>query len=112
MSDLLYAPFGSYGSPPFSVFYIVFTIFSRQSRQTARVPCQYVTEIEVFHLLDRLKPTAARLDMLPAWFLRLGAAVFAAPLALLLNQHRNSPTAMEESVYHTYSESCAPDRTK
>jgi len=56
------------------------------AKQTAPTPCQYVTEIEVFHLLDRLKPTAAGLDNLPAWFLRLGAPVFAAPLALLFNQ--------------------------
>jgi len=56
------------------------------AKQTAPVPCQYVTEVEVFHLLDRLKRTAAGLDMLPVWFLRLGAPVFAAPLTLLFNQ--------------------------
>jgi len=40
-------------------------------------------------MLDRLKPTATGLDKLPAWFLRLGAPVFAAPLALLFNQSIN-----------------------
>ena len=37
-------------------------------------------------MLDRLKPTAAGLDVLPEWFLRVSAPVFAAPLATLMNQ--------------------------
>ena len=45
-----------------------------------------VTEIEVFHMLDHLRPTATGLDGVPAWFLRLGAPLFAAPLAQLFNQ--------------------------
>ena len=53
---------------------------------TASSPFSYVTEIEVFRMLDRLKPTATGLDMLPAWFLRLSAPVIAAPLTLLFNQ--------------------------
>ena len=40
----------------------------------------------VFHMLDRLKPTAMGLDGLPEWFLRVSGPVFAAPLAALLNQ--------------------------
>jgi len=36
--------------------------------------------------LDHLKPTATGLDGIPAWFLRVGAPAFAAPLATLLNQ--------------------------
>ena len=35
------------------------------------------TEYQVFHILDRLKPTATGLDGIPAWFLRLGAPIFA-----------------------------------
>jgi len=46
----------------------------------------YITKIDVFWLLDRLRPTATGVDEIPAWFLRLGAPVFAAPLAQLLNQ--------------------------
>jgi len=34
-------------------------------------------------MLDTLRPTATGLDRIPAWFLRLGAPVFAAPLARL-----------------------------
>jgi len=37
-------------------------------------------------MLDRLRPTAAGLDAIPAWFLRLGAPVFAAPVAFLFHQ--------------------------
>ena len=44
------------------------------------------SEYEVFKLLDRLKPTATGLDKLPAWYLRLGAPVFAKPLANLFNR--------------------------
>ena len=45
-----------------------------------------VTEIEVFRILHHLRPTATGLDGIPAWFLRLGAAIFAAPIAKLFNQ--------------------------
>ena len=37
-------------------------------------------------MLDQLRPTATGLDAVPAWFLRLGAPVFAAPIAELFNQ--------------------------
>ena len=47
--------------------------------------CQ-VTEFEVFRLFDRLQLTATGLDDIPAWFLRLGATLFAAPLAVLFSQ--------------------------
>jgi len=43
-----------------------------------------ISELEVFRMLDGLKATAAGLDDIPAWFLRLGAPVFAAPIAQLL----------------------------
>jgi len=42
-------------------------------KQTASFPYCFVTEIEMFRILDRLKPTVTWLDGLPAWFLRLGA---------------------------------------
>jgi len=55
-------------------------------KQTASSQCHCITEIEVFHILDRLRPTATGLDDIPAWFLRLGAPIFAAPIAQLINQ--------------------------
>jgi len=55
-------------------------------KQTVSNSDQFVTEMDVFHMLDRLKPTAAGLDGLPEWFLRVSAPVFAAPLATLMNQ--------------------------
>jgi len=45
-----------------------------------------VTEMETFNMLDHLKTSAAGLDAIPAWYLRLGAPAFAAPLTVLLNQ--------------------------
>jgi len=55
-------------------------------KQTVAERKCYITEFEVFRMLDGLKATAMGLDGIPAWFLRLGAPVFAAPLALLYNQ--------------------------
>lgn len=46
---------------------------------------QYVTECHIFHILDKLWPTAYETDGLPAWFLRLGATVFCQPLMRLFN---------------------------
>ena len=45
-----------------------------------------ITEMDVFRMLDTLRPTATGLDQIPAWFLRLGAPIFAAPLARLFHQ--------------------------
>jgi len=42
--------------------------------------------MELFRIIDTLRPTATGLDAIPAWFLRLGAPVFAAPIAQLFNQ--------------------------
>ena len=36
--------------------------------------------------MDKLRPTATGLDLIPAWFLRLVAPVFAAPISQLFNQ--------------------------
>jgi len=45
----------------------------------------FFSEWSVFQMLDKLHPTATGMDDLPAWFLRLGAAVFCAPLSRLFN---------------------------
>jgi len=58
-------------------------------------------EEEVFRMLDKLRPTAAGLDGMPAWFLRLGALVFAAPIAQLFNQmlaERNIPQQWRTAI--------------
>jgi len=60
------------------------TVSTAQKVTAADDNCQ-VTEFEVFRLLDRLKLTATGLDDIPAWFLRLGATLFAAPLAVLFS---------------------------
>jgi len=46
----------------------------------------YLSDWQVFRIMDTLKPTAKGLDGLPAWFLRTGAPVFCNPLAFLFNQ--------------------------
>ena len=82
-------------------------------KQTASPPCSYVTEIEVFRMLDRLKPTATGLDTLPAWFLRLSAPVIAAPqthTVQLVHQMCSDSTPMEENMHHTHPEGCTPSR--
>ena len=48
--------------------------------------CCLISEMDVFYMLDPLKPTATGLDAIPALFLQMGAPAFAAPLATLLNQ--------------------------
>jgi len=45
----------------------------------------YISEWNVFKILDNLRPTAAGLDGLPAWFLRLGAPVFCTQVTMLFN---------------------------
>ena len=55
-------------------------------KQTAPAQSCYITELEVFRMLDQLRATAMGLDGIPSWFLRLGAPVFAASLAQLFNQ--------------------------
>jgi len=53
---------------------------------TAHDSRDLVTEIEIFNMLDHLKTSAAGLDAIPAWYLRLGAPAFLVPLTVLLNQ--------------------------
>jgi hypothetical protein len=45
----------------------------------------HISVWRVFEVLDRLHPTATGLDNIPAWFLRIGAPFFAAPLADMMN---------------------------
>lgn len=46
---------------------------------------EYISEWEIFKILDHLRPTATGLDQLPSWFLRIGAPIFSKPLARLFN---------------------------
>ena len=55
-------------------------------KQTALDQRFFITEMEVFRILDHIRPTATGLDDIPAWFLRLGAPVFAGPIAQLFNK--------------------------
>ena len=46
---------------------------------------EFITEWQVFKALDCRRPTSTGLDLLPSWFLKLGAPVFSKPLAQLFN---------------------------
>ena len=48
-------------------------------------PLEYVSEWEVFRMLDNLQPTAAGLDGLPAWFIRVTAPIFCKTIAYLFD---------------------------
>ena len=55
-------------------------------------PHNHFSESEVFYILDHLQPTATGLDRIPAWFLRLIAPVFSAPIAQLFNRSIDTAT--------------------
>jgi gmma-aminobutyric acid receptor subunit gamma/cGMP-dependent protein kinase 2 len=45
----------------------------------------HISDLRMFEILDALRSTATGLDNIPAWFLRIGAPFFAAPIADLMN---------------------------
>ena len=45
----------------------------------------HISDWQMFEILDTLRRTVVGLDGIPAWFLRVGAPFFAAPLAALMN---------------------------
>ena len=57
---------------------------------TAHEVLRRITEYDVFRMLDTLRPTATGLDLIQAWFLRLGAAIIAAARARLFHQSLTS----------------------
>ena len=59
---------------------------------TANIPSNHVTEMQIFDILDNLRQTAAGLDNIPSWFLKVGAPVFAAPIANLMNLSLSTST--------------------
>src|SRR5213080_1652435 len=62
-----------------------------------------ISEWQVFNMLDSLKPTAADLDNLPSWFLRLGAPIFYKHVTILFNMSISQsfiPTQWKEARIH------------
>jgi len=47
---------------------------------------EVISEFCMFNILDKFQNTASGLDLLPAWFLHLGAPVFSGPLARQFNK--------------------------
>ena len=68
---------------------------------------EVITEFRMFENLDKLQNTATGLDLLPAWFLRLGAPVFCGPLARLFNKsvamHLHHSQAVEDGNHYASS---------
>jgi hypothetical protein len=56
----------------------------------------YITKLRLFKVLDTLRPTATGLDNIPAWFLRIGAPFFNAPLADLMNLSLSSSVVAQQ----------------
>src|SRR6218665_3455065 len=52
---------------------------------TANPNLQIVTEQQIFHLLDHLRPTADGADQIPSWFLRLLAPIICGWIVWLVN---------------------------
>ena len=52
-----------------------------------------ISEETVYHLLNRLKPTATGPDGLPAWYIRMGAPFFLRPLSILFTRTLVESTA-------------------
>jgi len=55
-----------------------------------------VTPWEIFHILDHLHSTDIGLDNVPAWCLRLGAPVFAEPVATMFNHSLATATVLSQ----------------
>jgi len=53
---------------------------------TVQQQARWISDMEVFRIMDHIRPTAMGRDELPAWFLRIGAPIFASPLAELFNE--------------------------
>jgi hypothetical protein len=55
----------------------------QQEHFNNRNPLNVITELCINNVLDGLKRTAAGLDNIPAWFLKIGARFFAFPIAIV-----------------------------
>jgi hypothetical protein len=72
---------------------------------------QYITDWQVSRSLDKFRPTASGLDLLPAWFLRLGAPFFCRPLRCLLNKSLSAstvPTQCKNALIQPVPKTCSP----
>ena len=54
-------------------------------KSTAPQPEAFSSEMQIFHLLDHLKPTSAGIDRFPSWFLKIAAPLLSRPLTTLFN---------------------------
>jgi len=86
---------------------------SKQSAVCAISESEYVTEYQVFEALDKLRPSATGLDEIPTWFLRLGAPIFAKPVAQLFNcsiRHSVVPQQWKRARIRPIPKVCMPNQ--
>jgi len=86
---------------------------SKQSAVCATSENEYVTEYQVFEALDKLRPSATGLDNMPTWFLRLGAPIFAKPVAQLFNcsiRHSVVPQQWKRARIRPIPKTCMPNQ--
>ena len=72
-------------------------------RQSVSQNKQYVTEYDVFNLLDHLTATSSGLDGIPFWFIRLLAPVISRSLTYLYNLSLNAgtvPSQWKNAIIH------------
>jgi len=73
-------------------------------KATANQSLNEFTEYFIFHLLERLKPTATGIDGLPVWFLRLSAPWIASPISHIFNMsYSSSVVPVQWLLYHAGS---------
>jgi hypothetical protein len=70
--------------------------FKQTASKEQDQPLTYIEEWQIFSILDHLRPTAAGLDLLPAWFLRLAAPFISKPLAFLINKSLATSTVSSQ----------------
>ena len=71
---------------------VSYTAPSVKSTVNNRSAENHITEWRMFKLLDTLPLTAMGLDNIPAWFLRIGAPFFSAPISDMMNLSLSSST--------------------
>ena len=69
---------------------------SRQMTDEDSMLLQCVSEWQVLRALDTLQHTAAGLDGLPAWFLRVAVPVFCKPIAYIFNLSLQTSTVPQQ----------------
>ena len=77
-------------------YYSFLSLHNSQQSISRADTAALITEFRMFEILDKRRNTATGMDLLPAWFLRLGAPVFCGPLIRLFNNSIVSSTVPKQ----------------